>query len=123
MLRKLTRVGLICAALGFSTATAQAHPRLQAATPAPGAALTNSPSAIRMRFSEGIIGRFTGLTLMDTRGKRVPTGSATVDPIDNTKLMVPIKVRLIAGTYNVAWHAVSVDTHRIAGKFKFRVTR
>ena len=76
-----------------------------------------------MSFSEGLIGRFTGVVLKDARGKSVPTGQAMVDPNDNTKLTVPIKARLIAGTYNVAWHAVSVDTHRVAGKYTFKVAR
>jgi methionine-rich copper-binding protein CopC len=51
----------------------------------------------------------------------VPTGQAKLDPADSTRLIVPIQAHLTVGQYNVAWHAVSVDTHRVTGTYAFRI--
>ena len=36
---------------------------------------------------------------------------------------VPIAKPLSPGTYDVDWHAVSVDTHRVNGHFSFKVAQ
>ena len=123
MFRKLMTTTLICAAFALSATVAEAHPRLKTATPAPGAKLASAPTMITMRFSEGLIGTFSGLDLRDASGRKVLVGRAMLDANDNTKLSVPIKERLKAGRYSVAWHAVSVDTHRVAGNYSFKVTQ
>lgn len=74
-----------------------------------------------MRFSEALIPRYTGLELSDAYGKIIGTGNLALDPKDNTKLIAPITSRLKAGNYTVAWHAVSIDTHRLSGVFSFKV--
>ena len=121
MLRRTSTAILFALALGLVATAAQAHPRLQSATPSPNSMAMVAPDAIRMTFSEGLIGRFTGVSVTQGHGKRVATGRAMLDPSDNTKLIVRIKSRLKAGTYNVAWHAVSVDTHRVSGNYTFMV--
>jgi hypothetical protein len=123
MLRKAITAAALTAALSLAIAPANAHPRLRNATPASGATLQVAPSEIRMKFSEGVIAQFTAVELKDAKGRSVPTGAATLSPGDNTKVVVPIKARLAAGTYAVAWHAVSVDTHRVSGSYTFKVAR
>jgi copper resistance protein C len=123
MLHKTMIAVSVIAAFGLMTAAAEAHPRLRMASPSPGATLKSAPKEIRMNFSEGLVAQFTGVDLKDSGGHRVPTGQAKLDPNDNTKLVVPIQARLTAGKYNVAWHAVSVDTHRVTGNYAFRVSR
>jgi hypothetical protein len=103
--------------------TASAHPRLQTSNPAAGATLKAAPKDIRLSFNEGLVPSFTGLELKNANGKPVPTGKAMLVPGDNKKIVVPIGTRLTAGTYNVAWHAVSVDTHRVSGSYSFKVKR
>ena len=49
----------------------------------------------------------------------VTTGKATVGG-DRTQMRVGLKA-LPAGTYNVKWRVLSVDTHRTEGDFSFRV--
>jgi methionine-rich copper-binding protein CopC len=123
MLHRTIIAASVIAAFGLVTASAEAHPRLRNASPSPGATLKSAPKEIRMNFSEGLVAQFTGVDLKDAHGHRVPTGQAKVDPSDNTKLVVAIQARLPAGKYNVAWHAVSVDTHRVSGNYAFRVSR
>jgi methionine-rich copper-binding protein CopC len=114
---------LLAAAVALGATAASAHPRLQSSNPAPGALLKSAPKDIRMSFSEELVPNFTGLELKTAAGKSIPTGKTVLVPGDNKKIVVPIGARLTAGTYNVAWHAVSVDTHRITGNYSFKVTR
>lgn len=114
---------LLTAALGLAATAANAHPRLQTSNPAAGATLKAAPKDIRMSFSEELVPNFTGLELKNAGGKSIPTGKATLVPGDNKKIVVPIGARLTAGTYNVAWHAVSADTHRVSGSYSFKVIR
>ena len=123
MSRQVMFAALLATAFGLTTTTADSHPRLRTAIPASGVTLRVAPREIRMKFSESLIVQFTRVELKDGRGKRVPTGKAMLNPGDNSKLVVPIQARLGAGTYNVAWSAVSVDTHRISGSYNFKVAR
>ena len=123
MLRRTTIAALLAGAFVLATTSVDAHPRLRTANPSSGAVLQVAPREIRMKFSEGLIVQFSRVQLKDARGRPVPTGSAKLNPNDNTKLVVPIRARLAAGTYNVAWSAVSVDTHRISGRYSFKVAR
>jgi methionine-rich copper-binding protein CopC len=112
---------LLTAVLGLGATAASAHPRLQASNPASGTTLTTSPKDIRMTFSEELVPSFTGLELKSASGKSVATDKAKLVPGDNRSIVVPIMSRLAVGTYSVSWHAVSVDTHRISGSYKFKI--
>jgi hypothetical protein len=100
---------------------AYAHPKLLESVPAHDARLSAAPKEIRMIFSEGLIANFTGLELKDAKGKTIPTGKAALASGDFKKFTVPIAARLAPGSYTVAWHAVSMDTHRVSGSYKFTV--
>ena len=123
MSRKISITLLLITTLGLGVTAADAHPRLQMSNPASGAKLGAAPKDIRMTFSQGLVAIFTGLELKDGTGKVIPTGKTMLNPQDNSKIVVPIAARLTAGTYNVAWHAVSTDTHRVSGIFTFKVVR
>jgi methionine-rich copper-binding protein CopC len=114
---------LLSATLGLGATAANAHPRLQSSNPAPGALLKSAPKDIRMSFSEELVPNFTGLELKTSGGKSIPTGKATLAVGNNKIIVVPIGTRLSPGTYGVAWHAVSVDTHRVTGSYSFKVMR
>lgn len=45
------------------------------------------------------------------------------DPNDKRQLVVPFIRPLPPGTYDVDWHAVSSDTHRVKGHFFFKVAQ
>jgi methionine-rich copper-binding protein CopC len=111
------------ATVAAAATNASAHPRLMLSNPRQGAVLKNSPGAIRMDFSEGLVPRFTGIALTDSHGGTVATGPASVSGPESTRLVVPLRAQLKPGTYNVAWHAVSVDTHRVSGKYSFKIAR
>ena len=108
----------VLAALAAATAAA-AHPLPKAASPAPNAVLAASPAEIRITYSEPLVAAFSGLELKGPDGKTIALGPSTVD--HKTQLAAPVKATLGAGTYTVDWHAVSTDTHHVAGHYSFQV--
>jgi|HubBroStandDraft_1064217.scaffolds.fasta_scaffold685106_2 methionine-rich copper-binding protein CopC len=96
-----------------------AHALLQKAVPAVGGTVTASPTEIRLKFSEGVEPRFSGITLATEAGVAQPTGKPAVDPADASVLIVTIGQPLKPGVYTVTWRAVSVDTHKTQGGFNF----
>jgi methionine-rich copper-binding protein CopC len=99
---------------------AYAHPQLQSAEPA-ARAPTASPKQIRITFNEAVIAQFSGIELRDHAGKLIATGKSETDPANRKILVVPVKEELAPGEYNVEWHAVSEDTHRVKGSYAFSV--
>ncbi len=112
----------IAASLAFALAAtaAFAHAQLEKATPAVGGAVT-SPAEIRLKFSEGVEPHFSGVTLTAEGGAAVALGKPSLDPADNSVLIVKVGKTLPPGVYTVTWHAVSVDTHHTQGDFQFTV--
>ena len=99
---KMTSIAAIAMiAASLCSSAAFAHPEMQSAEPAAGAA-TTSP-------------------LKDHDGKMIPTGKPTVDPANKKQLVVPVNETLSPGDYKVEWHAVSDDTHRVKGSYSFSV--
>jgi hypothetical protein len=113
----------IAAALAFVFAApaAFAHAQLEKATPAVGGAVS-SPAEIRLKFSEGVEPRFSGIALTAEGGAAVPLGTPSLDPADSSVLVVKVGKTLAPGVYTVTWRAVSVDTHHTQGDFQFTVT-
>ena len=100
---------------------AYAHPLLQSTEPAVGAAVITSPKQIRITFNENVIPQMSGVEMKDQTGKTIATGKAATDPANKKLLVVPVTEQLPPGDYNVEWHAVSDDTHRVKGNFSFSV--
>ena len=116
-------VGLLATlALFTGTSAAFAHPKLEKSDPAPDSTISSAPKEIRLNFSEGVVAKFSGIELKDEAGKLVATGEAATDPKDKKQLIVPVTATLAPDRYSVTWHAVSDDTHRVEGKFSFKLT-
>ncbi len=99
---------------------AWAHALLEGAVPPVGSTVATAPTELQLRFSEGIEPRFTKISVTAASGTAVSVGTLHVDPSDNHRLLVPLP-KLAAGTYMISWHAVSVDTHRSLGSYRFTV--
>ncbi len=111
----------ILAALLLVPGIASAHAMLESATPPVGSTVAHAPAELALTYSEAIEPNFTKVAVTDAAGARMDAGGLHVDPHDATHLLVPVKP-LPPGTYNVTWHAVSVDTHRTQGTYHFKVT-
>jgi methionine-rich copper-binding protein CopC len=123
MLRIAPVARLVFVVASLIGTAANAHPELRTTDPPVGAAIPGSPKEIRMSFTENVIPKFSGVEVRDQSGKLIVTATATADPNDKKQLVVPIQEPLPPGAYNVDWHAVSVDTHRVQGRFSFPVER
>ncbi len=112
----------LAASLAFALAAtaAYAHAQLEKATPSVGGTVASVPE-IRLKFSEGVEPRFSGIALASEGGAAVPLGEPSVDPADNSVLIAKVGKALPPGVYTVTWHAVSVDTHKTQGSFSFTV--
>ena len=107
------------AIVGLSvSAPAYAHPKLVSSAPAANASVS-APSRITLTFSEGLMPRLSGAEIVMTGMPGMPnhrmavTGFKTSVEGDNKTLVLTLARPLSAGTYQVAWHVVSTDTHRI----------
>jgi methionine-rich copper-binding protein CopC len=118
---RLSARALVSATLLTLSSAVFAHAHLKTAEPAPNAQVTAAPHNLRLVFSEQIEPKFSKLTLQDGTGHAIATGPLALDPADPKVVIVPVKDTLKAGTYKVNWHAVSVDTHKSAGSYRFTV--
>src|SRR6516225_4307890 len=122
LLRKTVQTTLAILVAGFVGGMAHAHPALETTVPGQGATVS-SPREIRLTFTEDLVVKFSGLTVKDQNGQLIETANPSVDPGHKRLLIVPISKALPPGTYDVDWHAVSVDTHRVSGHFSFKVAQ
>jgi copper resistance protein C len=99
---------------------AWAHAFLDHADPKVGGTVTNSPTEIKMWFTQNLEPAFSTVEVQDSKGKQIDKKDAHLDNKDKTLFIISLP-SLPDGTYTVIWHAVSVDTHRTQGRFKFTV--
>jgi copper resistance protein C len=118
--RIIVAAAVLAASATLGVRGANAHAFLDHAVPAVGSSVPTAPAAVTMWFTQQLEPAFTTATVTDKSGNDVDSGTAQVDPKDPTELLVPLKP-LPPGTYSVAWHALSVDTHTTQGHFTFEV--
>ena len=118
--RSLKTAALSLAAILAATA-AFAHAQLQHATPPVGGTVSAAPQQLRLQYSEGVEPRFSTVALATDAGRAIPLGAPAVDPADAKILTVSIGEALKPGVYVVTWRAVSVDTHKTQGEYRFTV--
>jgi methionine-rich copper-binding protein CopC len=115
---------MVAAMSGLIACVAEAHPRLLGTNPAANATVP-APRSIQLRFSERLIGQFSGADVV-----KLAPGGRPASKIDTTRAKLSADGRsftivpssqLLSGTYQLAWHAVSTDTHRVQGIYLFRV--
>jgi copper transport protein len=114
--------GVLVGLLSIAGATgASAHALPQSSDPAPGADLSQPPTAVRITFGERPDPSLSTIRVLDSNGKSVTSGPTTASPSDPSTLSVPV-AGLGGGVYTVAWRTVStVDGHTAAGSFAFGV--
>lgn len=124
--RSVVATGLVAITL-LGAASANAHPKLLTSTPA-AAGVADGKSDIALKFSEGLVAQFSGMSILmtDMPGMKMTAPMAvgaittTLGP-DGKTLIGHLKAPLPTGTYKLAWHAVSTDTHRVEGSYSFTV--
>jgi methionine-rich copper-binding protein CopC len=105
-------------ALLLAAPSAFAHTHPAAMMPAADSTVS-SPSNVMMHFSGAIEPKFSHITVTDASGHMVNKGASFVG--DNAMSITVAMPTLPAGVYTVNWVAVSVDSHRSQGEYKFTV--
>ncbi len=100
--------------------SASAHALLVRASPPVGGTVAAAPAEVAITFSETVEPGFSGITVQDAAGARVDQGDAHPVAGDGHRLAVALRP-LPPGTYAVAWHVTSTDTHRTQGRYAFMV--
>jgi methionine-rich copper-binding protein CopC len=116
-LRSLAVAALVAAAAPLA---AQAHAFLDKADPRVGSVVAHAPTAVRLRFTQGIVVPFCRVSVTGPPGFG-GAGAPHAVPGDPLSLAVDLKGPAPPGTYVVRWRALSVDTHVTEGDFSFQV--
>ncbi|KPH61833.1 copper homeostasis periplasmic binding protein CopC [Novosphingobium sp. ST904] len=104
---------------------ALAHPKLLSAPPAANSAVAK-PTSITLTFSEDLVAPLSGIDLVMTGmpgmadHKPMPIKGIAARAKGKT-MTIALPRPLPTGTYELTWHAVAADQHRIEGSYGFTV--
>ena len=124
-MRRLPLIILAACASIASVTPAAAHPRLLSATPAANATV-KQPNQIVLAFSETLVAPLSGIELTMTAmpgmkdHPRMPIRGFTTK-VEGKTLTAKLPRALPAGTYELKWHVVAADQHRIENIYTFTV--
>ncbi|WP_395334778.1 copper homeostasis periplasmic binding protein CopC [Novosphingobium sp. BL-8H] len=122
---RLSALAAAILAVAAVPSVALAHPKLVNATPAANSAVTK-PTSIALTFSEDLVAPLSGIDLVMTAmpgmadHKPMPIKGITAKASGKT-LTVALPRPLPTGTYQLTWHAVAADQHRVEGSYSFAV--
>ncbi len=120
-LMKKTIVALLSGALLLAlSSTGWAHAFLDHAEPAVGSEVSQAPTVVKLWFTQNLEPAFSTVEVQDAQGQAVAKTEAHLDTQNKSLFLISVP-SLPAGAYTVIWHAVSVDTHKTQGRFKFTV--
>jgi periplasmic copper chaperone A len=123
-MRKTSILMLVSPILAASMATAFAHAYLLSAVPAVDSTVDLAPGDVTIVFTGAIEPRFSTIKVTRPTAQRVDDGKPHLVGEGATRLAVGVRSQppgesLPLGTYSVAWHATSVDTHQTDGTYRF----
>jgi copper resistance protein C len=87
--------------------TAQAHALLERAEPRVGSSVASAPRQVTLWFTQRLEPGFSTVTVTNGSGQRVDAGRPS---ISGSTMRVSLRAGG-AGTYQVSWRVLSVDTH------------
>jgi methionine-rich copper-binding protein CopC len=117
--RALALSGTFLALVVGVTAAASAHSFPEQETPPAGAALTEPPAQVTIKYDAPIEKLFSSLEVLNSAGQNEAVGKPEVSP-DGWKLSVSVN-KLPPGEYTVQWNVVCIDTHHTQGSYSFTV--
>jgi methionine-rich copper-binding protein CopC len=117
----------VLAVAALAGGAAQAHPRLLSTSPRSNSGVA-ATSRVSLTFSERLLAPMSGGDILMTGHPGMlhqpPTKVSGFKPsvtVDGKTLELVSARPLAKGSYQVKWHAVAADTHRVAGVFAFQV--
>lgn len=122
-------IGIAAASIGLALAVpAAAHTHVASSTPAASATVSNVRT-VSITFSEAFMPALSGLEIVMTGMPGMAghhpamkiAGIKVAQSADRKTLVATLPRPLAAGAYDVNWHAVGADTHRMTGTVSFTV--
>jgi methionine-rich copper-binding protein CopC len=117
-MKRMLVAGLVMSGVLAAAPAALAHALLRHAEPPVGATVAAAPATVAIDFTEEVEPAFSSIAVLDAAGHRVDKGKPHLAPGNAQRLIEDLEP-LQPGTYRVVWHAVSVDTHRTEGDYRF----
>lgn len=118
------RLGAVIAAavvLLLATAgPAAAHATLETTGPTEGSVLAAAPAQVTATFDEAVGVSPDSLRVFAPDGSRVDDGD-TVRAANPDQIRTRLRSGLAKGTYTVAWHVISADSHPVEGAYTFSI--
>ncbi|WP_307856631.1 copper resistance protein CopC [Catenulispora pinistramenti] len=101
--------------------SASAHATVVSTSPSDGQVVATAPTVVSVRFDEPVQMQFGALRVFSPTGSRVDEGSPSHPTGHSDTVEVALTSGLGHGTYTVAWHVISADSHPVSGAFTFSV--
>ena len=120
MKRLLVTLAAVAALLALSVGSASAHVQVKSSSPGAGKTASTSLRAVSVTFTGRLL---TGTLTVTGPGGTVSSGRGGRDPRKLSRVKVPLKGGLRAGTYTARWGIVSTDGHPQSGSFRFTLRR
>jgi methionine-rich copper-binding protein CopC len=120
VMRMTSTLIVMTSMLTAAPGTTFAHAWLQSAMPAVDSTVMTTPSELTITFTGAIEPRFSTIEVTDASAQRVDDAQPHLAGGDPVHLSVGLR-NIMPGTYTVAWHATSVDTHQTDGIYRFTV--
>lgn len=98
---------------------ASAHAILLRTEPSPQTTVKQSPTVVKLHFSEAVEATFGAIRVFDVDGHRLDSGKLSRTDADR-EVDVPVP-KLKDGSYTVTWRVISADSHPVHGGFSFYV--
>lgn len=114
-------------AIMIAPGIASAHTKLVSSSPAANATVAK-PTTLSLAFSEKFLAPMSGVELVMTSmpgmANHAPMpikGFATSVAADGKTMVVTLPRALPAGTYDLKWHVVGADQHKMEGGYSFTI--
>lgn len=114
-----TLVGTLLALIAFAATGSASANSLVNTTPAAGATLTSSPSAITITTQSPLIDVGNSITVMGPQGARVDDGTLTVN---GTNVVAGLKLLTVSGIYSVSYSLLTDNDLPLEGTYTFSFT-
>lgn len=119
----MTRLGATVALLGALACApaAWAHAHLKTQQPAADSSVSSAPQTLTLTFTENIEPAFSGVEVLNAAQQPQTISKTVVAPENRSQMQVLLAQPLTAGSYQVNWHVLSVDGHKLKGSYGFTV--
>jgi copper transport protein len=100
---------------------AHAHAYLESTDPSQSSVNLTSPGQVVLHFDEPVEIDFGSIHVFGPDGRRVDEGGTHHPAGQSSSVAISLPSRMRAGTYVVAWHVISADSHPVHGAYIFSI--